>query len=330
MAEEHQTETHIVDTSEDEAGRRLDALLADRLDDISRTRIKSLIQNKSVSLNGATIEDPSYRVKSADRIEITLPPPTAAIPLPQDIPLSVIFEDEDVIVINKPSGLVVHPGAGTPDGTLVNALLHHCGESLSGIGGVIRPGIVHRIDKETTGLMVAAKNDKAHHALAKQFAKHTVVRKYHAVVWGSVVTPSGRIEGDIGRSSGNRKKMAIVKSGGRHAVTHYKVVERFGPPAEAVASLVECSLETGRTHQIRVHMTSIGHPLIGDALYGGHWKSAKKSVSEPVKEALTAFPRQALHAGILGFDHPTKPEACRFEAEYPHDFKSLVDALRSG
>ncbi len=311
------------------AGGRLDRILADQVNELSRSRIKALLLDGQVRLNGQTIRDPSYRVKPGDAFEVTIPPPTAATPVPQDIPLDIVFEDDDLIVINKPAGMVVHPGAGTPDGTLVNALLAHCGDSLSGIGGVARPGIVHRIDKDTSGVLVVAKNDAAHQGLSAQFEAHTVERTYQALVWGDVRKLRGTIEGNIARAPHNRKKMALVKFGGRHAITHYKVLKRFGPPGDALVTLLTCNLETGRTHQIRVHMTQFGHALIGDSLYGRPRKLGKLSVSDPIRTALTAFGRQALHAASLGFVHPTTQEHISFKAELPSDFSALLAALDS-
>ncbi|TNE41136.1 MAG: RluA family pseudouridine synthase [Alphaproteobacteria bacterium] len=310
-------------------GARIDRHLAIHFPDLSRSRLKALLMEGKVTLNGATITDPSYRVKQGDEIEITLPPPAPAEPEPQKMDLDVVYEDSDVIVINKPAGLVVHPGAGTPDGTLVNALLAHCGASLSGIGGVARPGIVHRIDKDTSGLIVVAKNDKAHQSLAAQFEEHSVERSYLALVWGDVRQLTGTIESQIARSKNNRKKMAVVKSAGRHAVTHYKVLERFGPPGGAIATLVECRLETGRTHQIRVHMAQLGHTLIGDPLYGSQRKRAPATLPEETRTQLEQFPRQALHARTLGFEHPSTGEFISFDSETPNDFKTLINSLRA-
>lgn len=309
-------------------GMRIDRLLADQDQDLSRTRIKGLMGQGQVTVNGETLSDPSYRVKPGDHIELSLPPVVSAGPEPQDIPLDVVFEDDEVIVVNKPAGLVVHPGAGTPDRTLVNALLAHCGDTLSGIGGVARPGIVHRIDKDTSGLIVMAKNDRAHRALARQFEAHTVERSYLAIVWGDVRQFSGTIRSEIARSKNNRKKMAVVKSGGRSAVTHFKVKERFGPPGEAVATLLECRLETGRTHQIRVHMAQFGHTLVGDPIYGSQRKRAPANLDEAAKLGLEAFPRQALHAKTLGFQHPISKEKIRFSSDLPNDFNELLERLR--
>ena len=270
------------------------------------------------------------RVKQGQEYDVTLPPAEPALPVGQDIPLSVVYEDKDLIVIDKPAGLVVHPAAGNPDGTLVNALIAHCGASLSGVGGVARPGIVHRLDKDTSGLLIAAKNDRAMKSLAKQFAAHTIERAYNAVVWGSPRMGDGVIEGDIGRNPFDRKRMAVLRGRGKPARTRYRVVERFGDPARPLASLIECRLETGRTHQIRVHLTHLGHPLIGDQTYGHAHRPprAKTEIEEKAYAAAANFPRQALHAWLLGFLHPTTHKATRFESPWPADFAALVAALR--
>ena len=264
-----------------------------------------------------------------------VPPAEDAEPQGEDIPLDVVYEDDELIVIDKPAGLVVHPAAGNWTGTLVNALIAHCGDSLSGIGGVRRPGIVHRLDKDTTGLMVVAKTDRAHAGLAAQFADHgrtgPLERGYLALVWGSPEPFRGTIDAPLGRSSSDRTKMAIVKGvGGREAITHYEVAERF--PAEsgrgAIASLVECHLETGRTHQIRVHLTAAGHPLIGDAVYGAHFLTKANRLPEAVGAVVRAFPRQALHAFLIAFEHPVTGELLRFTSELPSDMSALVEGVR--
>lgn len=305
-------------------GLRLDLALAEIFPDLSRTRIKRFIEKGQVTLGGATIVDPARRVKQGFEVTITLPPPAPAVPQPENIPLNVVFEDDYLIVVDKPAGLVVHPAAGNLGGTLVNALIAHCGSSLSGIGDVMRPGIVHRIDKDTSGLIVAAKNDAAHQGLARQFEKHSIERAYTALVWGNVATATGSIEGNIARSSANRKKMAVVKSGGKHARTHYKVLKRFGPPSDPFASLVDCRLETGRTHQIRVHFTKLGHPLVGDPLYGRGRQGSRKKLGDEIADAIVAFDRQALHARILGFIHPKSREKLQFESDLPSDFSALL------
>lgn len=310
----------------EEAGARLDKWLAGRLPDLSRTRIKALIDEGLVVSAGATIADASVKVKAGQAFTITVPADSPAEPEAQDIALNVVYEDGDLIVIDKPAGMVVHPAPGAPDSTLVNALLAHCGETLSGIGGVRRPGIVHRIDKDTSGLLVVAKNDRAHHGLAEQFAAHTLERAYKAVVWGMPNPPSGEIAGAIGRSTQDRKKMAVVSHGGKHAHTRYKVIRPF---AGGVVSLVECRLSTGRTHQIRVHMTSIGHPLVGDQTYGRSRSGRVKALSSEARDRLVQFPRQALHAYLLGFTHPTTGDRLRFESDIPFDISALLKFLET-
>jgi len=295
--------TYTVPVPENKAGVRLDKLLTEGADGLSRARIKALMEQNCVfvgDLDGANATDPSKKARAGEVYVICVPPAVAAEPEPQDIPLDVVYEDADVIVIDKPPGLVVHPAAGNADGTLVNALLAHCKGSLSGIGGVARPGIVHRLDKGTGGLMIAAKNDAAHEGLSRQFADHSLDRAYLALVWGVPMPPKGEIEGHIGRSPQNRKKMAVVERGGKYALTRYKVLKAYGD----VAALVECRLATGRTHQIRVHMTSIGHPLIGDPVYGGGGRSRRSKLSSEARTLLDSLDHQALYAYELGFMHP--------------------------
>lgn len=329
------------------SAERLDAALARRIPSLSRSRLKALIGEGRVTLDGTLVTDASRKINASARIVVDLPAPAAAKPEPEDIPLDIVHEDDDVVVLMKPAGLVVHPGAGNASGTLVNALLHHCKGSLSGIGGVERPGIVHRLDKDTSGLMVVAKTDRAHKSLAAQFADHgrtgPLERAYHAVVWGVPKYMEGTITTQIGRDPRNRQAMAAVKSGGREAITHFRVIETFGAPrpgakvreAEAgpVASLVECSLETGRTHQIRVHMAEIGHPLLGDDLYGSGFRTKLdklERIAPEAAEALKALNRQALHAFLLAFAHPARAKkVMRFEAEMPEDMERLVEALRT-
>lgn len=310
--------------SPDESGSRLDKWLSARLPEFSRTRIKALIEQGQVVSAGATIADASLKVKAGQTFSVIVPPDLPAEPEAQEIALVVVYEDEDLIVIDKPAGMVVHPAPGSPDQTLVNALLAHCGESLSGIGGVRRPGIVHRIDKDTSGLLVVAKNDRAHHSLAEQFAAHTLERAYQAVVWGVPTPPKGEICGNIGRSTQDRKKMAVVSHGGKHAHTRYRVIRPF---AGGTVSLVECRLSTGRTHQIRVHMTSIGHPLVGDQTYGRSRAAKLKHIPEDGRKTLAEFPRQALHAYLLGFTHPATGEIIRFESAIPNDINALLKFL---
>jgi 23S rRNA pseudouridine1911/1915/1917 synthase len=314
----------------DQAGQRLDRVLAALLPDLSRSRLENLIDQGAVTRGGATIKDANHRVKGGESYDIAVPEAVPARPRGQDIPLTVVYEDKDLIVIDKPAGLVVHPAAGNPDGTLVNALIAHCGESLMGIGGELRPGIVHRLDKDTSGLLVAVKTERAMASLAKQFANHTIERAYHAVVWGSPRLGDGVIEGQIGRNPFDRKRMAVLRGGGKLARTRYRVIERFGPDARPFASLVECRLETGRTHQIRVHLTHLGHPLIGDPSYGRARQAPRpKTPAETVAFAAAAdFSRQALHAYVLGFQHPTLHKTMRFESPWPSDFALLVQALR--
>ena len=306
-------------------GNRLDKFLCDRFVEHSRSRIKSLILAGYV-LNGTSkITDPSYRVKPGDYYEIIIPAVEPAIPIGQNIDLNIVYEDDDLIVIDKPSGFVVHPAAGNRDNTLVNALIAHCGKSLSGIGGKMRPGIVHRLDKDTSGLIVAAKNDRAHRGLAQQFADHTINRAYKAVVWGVPKVKSGVIQGNIGRNPRNRKKMAIVKRGGKHAITNYQVEKKLGTEGSFRASLVECRLETGRTHQIRVHLTSIGNPIIGDPIYGSKvLKKPKDELSVNFFEAAAKLKGQALHAYILGFSHPVNGEKVLFNSLIPPHISALL------
>lgn len=312
------------------AGERLDRFLAGACSDMSRSRLRQLLDEGRVTCGGATIKDPNHRVKPGEHYLLDIPAAIPASPQGQDIPLSVVYEDKDLIVIDKPAGLVVHPAAGNPDGTLVNALIAHCGKELSGVGGELRPGIVHRLDKDTSGLLVAAKNERAMHSLAKQFANHTIERAYHAVVWGSPRLGEGRIETQIGRNPFDRKRMGVMRSGGKQAVTRYRVLERFGEQTRPLASLVECRLETGRTHQIRVHLTHLGHPLIGDPSYGRGRQAprAKTTEQEAAYRTIMGFPRQALHAWLLGFQHPSLHKTLRFQSEWPEDMASLIAALR--
>jgi 23S rRNA pseudouridine1911/1915/1917 synthase len=299
-------------------GLRLDKALAEA-SGLSRERVKALMGEGQVMLDGKAATQPSFKPEAGTQFAITVPAVTADEAEAEDIPLSVVFEDEHLIVIDKPAGLVVHPAVGNYDGTLVNALLHHCQGQLSGIGGVARPGIVHRIDKDTSGLLVVAKTDRAHEGLARQFADHSIERVYLAVVAGHPVPVAGTVEGSIARSSANRKKMALVADGrGKHAVTHYKTLERLDSSA-----LVECRLETGRTHQVRVHLTSIGHPLLGDPAYGRTPARLRPRLAQ------LHFARQALHAAVLGFVHPVTGAALRFESKLPADMAGLLVDLRN-
>jgi 23S rRNA pseudouridine1911/1915/1917 synthase len=324
--------------ADEAASGRLDAWLAQALDgELSRNRIKALIEGGDVSLNGKPVLEPKHKVRPGDHIEIVLPEPDAAEPLGEDIPLTILYEDDDLVVLIKPAGLVVHPGAGNWTGTLVNALIHHCGDSLSGIGGVKRPGIVHRLDKETSGVMVVAKNDIAHRGLAAQFADHgkttALSRAYHAVIWGLPRPYKGTIDAPLGRA-GDRIRRAVTSAtapDARHAITHYEVVERYHekPDATALASSVRCQLETGRTHQIRVHMAHIGHPLVGDPEYGMAFRTKANRLSEQARAVVSGFHRQALHAYLLQFEHPRSGEIMRFEAPLPDDMLELIEALKS-
>jgi len=314
---------YTVKVDEDKAGERIDRLLASSLAELSRSRLKVLIESGHVSRDGVPLTDPSAKSRAGEVYIVQVPPPAPAEPVAQDIPLEVVFEDEHLIVVEKPVGLVVHPAAGHADGTLVNALLHHCAGDLSGIGGVTRPGIVHRLDKDTSGLIVAAKNDAAHQDLSEQFAAHTIERAYKALVWGVPSKMSGKLDGNIGRSPRNRKKMAIVRRGGKPAVTRYKVLKKFGE----LVSLVECRLETGRTHQIRVHMASIGHPVVGDPLYGGGSRRMPASVSSDIQQVLQDVKGQALHAFILGFSHPGTQERMSFKSIKLNNINKLCEKL---
>jgi 23S rRNA pseudouridine1911/1915/1917 synthase len=342
---------------------RLDKFLATHLTTLSRTRVQALIAAGQATLGGLPISDGGYRVKSGDVVSLSVPPPLPPEPTGEDITLTVVYEDEALIVIDKPAGLVVHPAAGHETGTLVNALIDHCGDSLSGIGGVRRPGIVHRLDKDTSGLLVVAKTDEAHHALSEQFAAHgrdgRLQRQYVALVWGALPAAIGTIDAPMGRSHANRTKMAVVAKearakivlgGGiayddegdeqpgrsplREAVTHYHSIETFrselkgGKAGAPLASLIRVELETGRTHQIRVHMAHIGHPVLGDQTYGSSFKASERRLTEPQATALRQLGRQALHAAVLGFEHPVTGEALSFESNIPDDMKAVIDSLR--
>lgn len=318
----------------DDAGLRLDKFLALKLPDLSRTRLKQLVLAGAVTIDDKSETDPNRKLFADMKIAIAVPESTPPEPQAESIPLDIVYEDHDLIVLNKPAGLVVHPAAGHATGTLVNALIAHCGDSLSGIGGVKRPGIVHRLDKDTTGLLVIAKNDRAHKKLAEQFADHgrtgPLQRSYRAVIWGVPDRKHGTIEASIDRSTKSRDRMTVVRGErGREAITHYEVLETFnGLDGTPIASLVACHLETGRTHQIRVHMTHIGHPLIGDALYGSGFKTKISRLPASAKEIVENFPRQALHAAELGFEHPKTGEEMHFECPDPQDFAYLIKALR--
>lgn len=311
--------------SPDHQGQRLDKFLADQLFDLSRSRLQALIEGGHVRISPDRKVNCSLKLKEGDLVTVQVPPPEEATPRAVDIHLNIIYEDEDLLVINKEAGMVVHPAPGHTDDTLVNALLAHCGESLSGIGGVKRPGIVHRLDKETSGLMVVAKNDKAHQKLTEQFSDRSLSRIYVALVWGLVTPAEGTITTQIGRHPGNRQKMAVVSWGGREAVTHYHSLAHYpkgNEPAMGL-TLVECKLATGRTHQIRVHMHHIGHPLLGDPLYGHTPKGALKLWPE----AIIRFQRQALHAKSIQFIHPRTGEMIRFEVDLPDDIAAVLKMI---
>ncbi len=315
--------------TDEQAGQRADKALAALCPDLSRTRLQALIVQGQVFVDDEVLESASLKLGAGDAVRILMPAPVQSVPEAEDIPLAVVYEDDDLLVINKPAGMVVHPGAGNWSGTLVNALLHHCADSLSGIGGVVRPGIVHRLDKETSGLIIVAKNDKAHRHLAEQLSDRSLSRTYFAVVLGVPFPIKGVVDRAIGRDRNSRLRMGTSGTGLRDARTHYLVAERFG---EACA-LVQCDLETGRTHQIRVHMQVLGHPLVGDPLYGPQRTALaaklKKGGYEPeVIEEICAFPRQALHAAALRFIHPRTQDEMEFEAEPPEDFSKLLKMLK--
>jgi 23S rRNA pseudouridine1911/1915/1917 synthase len=329
LDEQMRSEQVVVAASE--AGERLDRVLTAPIA-LSRSRLKALILDGAVAIGPRTVRDPGYRVNAGDVITVDVPPPEPAQPAAERIPLNVVYEDADIIVIDKPAGLVVHPAAGHASGTLVNALIAHCGDSLSGIGGVKRPGIVHRLDKDTTGLMVVAKNDAAHQSLAVQFADHgrtgPLERGYLAFAWGAFDRPKGTIDAPIDRHPRSRTKMA-VRGSGRTAVTHWHKLEEFtGRKGEVACSLVACRLTTGRTHQIRVHLAHAGHPLLGDATYATGFKTKAAQLSESARESLAALGRQALHAYLLTIDHPRLGKKLEFRSELPAELARLHHALR--
>nr|WP_256366598.1 RluA family pseudouridine synthase [Methylocapsa sp. S129] len=315
-----------------DAGARLDRFLglaaSERRLALSRTRLKTLIEAGYVTIDGHVIRDAATRLTEGAQIEVEAPPPDESPLLAQELPLNVVFEDRHLLVLDKPAGLVVHPAAGHEDGTLVNALIAHCGDSLSGIGGVRRPGIVHRLDKDTSGLLVIAKTDAAHQGLSALFADHgrtgSLVREYQALVWGAPQMPAGTVDAPLGRHPRQREKMAVVsEERGRHAVTHWRLEQQLGP-----ASLISCRLETGRTHQIRVHFAHIGHPILGDAVYGAGFKSKAAQLSAEAQQALARLGRQALHAAKLGFVHPITGEELLFQSAPPDDLSNLIKILR--
>ena len=328
-------ETLELVSPEEADGERLDRWLTGRVGTLSRSRLQALIKAGKVRVAGKVVTDPGYRVAAGAEIAVSVPPPEPAVPVGEEIPLTVVFEDKHVIVVDKPAGLVVHPAAGHATGTLVNALIAHCGDSLSGIGGVKRPGIVHRLDKDTSGLLVVAKSDAAHAGLSEQFAAHgedgRLQRAYLALVWGVPERRRGRIDAALARSTANRTKIAVTRGeSGRHAVTHYEVIETFATKAgKPLASLVRLVLETGRTHQIRVHLAYIGHPVMGDQTYGAGFAASTRKLGAEAREALDVLGRQALHAAELGFEHPVTGRPQRFTSMLPADIERLTEALRA-
>lgn len=328
----------VLTAGPDAAGLRLDQWLSAALGpDFSRNRVQALIKQGAVRVAGSLVSEPKRKMASGEAVALELPEAQPAEPAGEDIPLDILFEDDQLIVLSKPPGLVVHPAAGNWTGTLVNALIHHCGDSLSGIGGIRRPGIVHRLDKDTSGVMVVAKTDRAHQVLSEAFADHgragDLERAYVALVWNIPQRRSGTIDAPLGRAS-DRVRRAVVPEGrddARHAITHYAVLERFGESQEefAKAALVECRLETGRTHQIRVHMAHIGHPVIGDPDYGAAFRSKANRLPEPLRSEVNTFPRQALHARLLAFRHPVTDELMRFTAPLPADMEALLAGFRN-
>lgn len=316
-------ETQIYDIQENQRGTRLDRFLIDATEGISRTYLQRLIRDGEVTVNDKIAKQPSYALRNGDRVCLTLPPPRPLdTALPERISLDILYEDSHLIVLNKPAGMLVHPANGVNVGTLVNALLAHCTD-LSGIGGVERPGIVHRLDKGTSGVLVVAKTDVVHRELSAQFERHSITRQYVAVVCGAPMETAGTIDARIARSRRDRRRMTTVETGGRHAVTHYEILERYPQFA-----LVQLKLETGRLHQIRVHLQHIGHPVVGDAVYGGEQRAMNDADTPILKQVLAQLKRQALHARLLGFEHPATREQLTFSAGMPKDIQCLVDALR--
>ena len=326
MTEPIEKRTFVVEPTAE--GQRLDTFLARHAEGFSRSRLKALIKDGHVRLGGNVVRDPNARISAGFELTLAVPEAEAAEPEPETIPLKILFEDADIIVIDKPPGLVVHPGAGNFHRTLVNALIAHCGDSLSGIGGVKRPGIVHRLDKDTSGVLVVAKNDAAHVDLSVQFAAHgrdgVLAREYDALVWGVPNPHLGAVDAPLTRDPRNRQKQAVARSGGRIALTRYALKERF----RSHASLLTCRLETGRTHQIRVHMAHIGHPLVGDAVYGGGFLTKAETLPDELRTAVKAFRRQALHARLLRFKHPRSGAILEFETDWPTDLMNLVELFR--
>lgn len=341
-SDKHETEPGFL-VADDDDGVRLDKWLAGRETGLTRTRLRALIEEGQVRRDGVVVRDPAEKVRAGARYALVVPPAEPALILGEAIALDIVYEDDDLIVVDKPAGMVVHPAPGAARGTLVNALIAHCGASLSGVGGVARPGVVHRIDKDTSGLLVAAKHDRAHQALAVQFAAHSIERVYDAIACGAPRPGVGVIDAPVARSGGDRKKMAVLdeddeREDARRAVTHYRIVEAFGKgraklAGDALASRLECRLETGRTHQIRAHLAHIGHPLIGDSVYGRAGivpgLKAIDAASEAARAQAHAIGRQALHARVLGFEHPSSGDQMRFERDAPTDFQALISALRA-
>ena len=328
-----------IEVDETDAGQRLDQFLsaqgAVQSENLSRTRVQALIEGGHVVVDGVAAAQAKAKTRAGQVVTIAIPDAAPAEPMGEDIALNIVFEDEHIVVVDKPAGLVVHPGAGNETGTLVNALIAHCGDTLSGIGGVKRPGIVHRLDKDTSGLLVIAKTDAAHQKLSRLFADHgrrlNLTRQYLALVWGAPDRQNGSVDAPIGRHAIQREKMAVVPAArGREAITHWRQLESFGRDREGrpIASLIACELETGRTHQIRVHMAHIGHPLLGDQTYGAGFKTKASYLGDSARAALVALNRQALHARALGFDHPVTGEVLSFESDPPSDFAALMGALK--
>ncbi len=344
MPAEPTSETISISVEAEDVGQRLDRVLTLRLagalgeEALSRARVQALVRDGAVlGAAGSAVQDPGQKVRGGEVYRVLLPAPKPAEPAGEDIPLVVVHEDADLVVIDKPAGLVVHPAAGHEDGTLVNALISHCGESLSGIGGIRRPGIVHRLDKDTSGLLVVAKTDRAHQKLSEQFANHgadgRLERTYLAIAWGAPERAEGTIDAPLARSATQRTKIAVVRGeAGRRAVTHFKVLERFevgeGRQHRTIACLMALTLETGRTHQIRVHLAHIGHPILGDAVYGAGFKASERLLGPQAVAALERLGRQALHAARLGFRHPRGGRQMRFESSLPPEMAALAEALR--
>lgn len=334
-APDTQNQTITLTVAEADTGTRADRYIAANVPELTRSRVQALIRAGDVSTSHGVMTDVGHKLKAPDTLTIVVPPPAPAVPRGEDIALTVVYEDKDVIVIDKPAGLVVHPAPGHAEGTLVNALIAHCGDSLSGIGGVRRPGIVHRLDKDTSGLLVVAKTDVAHQSLADQFASHgadgRLQRTYQAIVWGTPTRPAGVIEAHLARSTHNRTKMTVTRPTlGREATTHYEVAEVFtDAEGKPLASLMRFHLETGRTHQIRVHAAHIGHPVLGDQTYGTGFKTSASRLPDAARAALDALDRQALHAAELGFAHPRTGKQLHFVSELPVDMAALREALQN-